>query len=251
MTKGKKSAKNPKKNTEIEINIEEKVQKGEVLDASLMNLNQQINQELTLIKRQYNKLEKALMEKDELISTLKKQSEEQMDLINNLQTSSKTPLKEEKVDLDLLIEKFSKSEKSKDDKVREGLRTISGILMGLSFHLYFMLYDIPRFTISALLLFSAFCFFMSVVFTFVAHEKWTNFPTYLLITGAISLVINSNFLFLVRFEAGLATNITDNIIIWSMFPAVLALIGIYYAIQEEISRTRKGFKKKMEKFFEQ
>lgn len=190
--------------------------------------------DLTSLKNKIDKLENALQDKENVIQALQDEAREQLNLIKEIQKRARAPkAADQKAKV---FEKISRLGKIKGDKVREGQRTISGILMGLSFHLYFSLHNIEKFTISALLLFSGLCFFMSVMFTFVPDEKWEHFPTYLLILGASSLVVNSNFVILYRFDVSLATAWTDGLFIFIMFPIVLGIIGIIYAVQEGMKR---------------
>ena len=225
-------AKKPRK-TKISFKLKEKKEtvepKKEVKSKSTSKADEIITDDLKSLKLKYNKLEKTLKERDDLIRGLQEDAKTQLELIKEIQKKTRTPKRQDKVKV---FEKISRLGKIKGDKVREGQRTISGILMGLSFHLYFTLHAIDKFTISALLLFSGLCFFMSVIFTFVLGKKWENFPTYMLIMGASSLVLNSNFVMIYRMQAGLVSFWLDPYIIFLMFPIVLGIVGIIYAIQE-------------------
>jgi len=218
--KEEKEAEVPKK----VIKSKPKAKKGENIPSGLKNLTEKID-----------RLEQALKDKENVIQSLQDEAKEQLNLIREIQKRARrAPKADQKAKV---FEKISRLGKIKGDKVREGQRTIAGILMGLSFHLYFTLHGIDKFTISALLLFSGLCFFMSVIFTFVLGEKWENFPTYMLILGASGLVVNSNFVMIYRMAVpGLVTNISDPIIIFLMFPIVFGIVGIIYLIQEVLKK---------------
>ncbi len=235
--------------TKISFKLKEKAESFETKDDenkdNIIQSDENITENLKSLKLKYDKLEKTLKEREENIIALQEEAKEHLELIKEIQKKYKAPKQEDKVKV---FEKISRLGKVKGDKVKEGQRTISGILMGLSFHLYFSLYGIEKFTITALLLFSAFCFFMSVIFTFIPEEKWEHFPTYMLIMGASALVVNSNFLIMYRYEVGLATAWTDAFIIYMMFPIVLSIIGIIYLIQETYKKRQTTIKKNLNEF---
>ena len=243
MTKAKKSAKKSK----ISFKLKGEKELEEDIEESIHKIDDNNIDDISFLKIKVEKLEQTLQDKENIINSLQEEAREQLNLIKEIQKRARPPRPDDKVKV---FEGISKLGKQKEDKVKEGQRTVAGILMGLSFHLYFTLYNVESFTIAALLLFSALCFFMSVVFTFIASETWRNFPAYLLITGAISLVINSIFMIYYRALIGKVTNISDFIFIYLMFPIVIGLIIIFYTIQETIKKRKSGFKKRMDEFFE-
>ena len=237
MAKAKKKTEEPTEEspkTKISFKLKEKKEAVEpkpvVKSKPIAKKGENIPDGLKTLAEKIDKLEQALKDKENVINSLQEEAREQLNLIREIQKRARAPKREDKAKV---FEKISRLGKIKGDKIREGQRTIAGILMGLSFHLYFTLHDINKFTISALLLFSGLCFFMSVIFTFILGEKWENFPTYLLILGASGLVVNSNFVMIYRMQAGLVNPASlDPYFIFLMFPIVLGIVGIIYLIQE-------------------